>query len=167
MKTILLLALLLPGFAYADEMFKCVKDGRTTFQDSPCDDASKSTVFQKGSSGGMAGCYVIDFAGWESGRHPELMAVVAAGNGTYTLESGSGKEKVRIPMKRATPDELLAVGQGFHVRLKDGVSMKWDQGTPNQKPVGIYKGVDDSGKDILFGFFFLSNGLATKVVCPH
>ena len=145
---------------FAGDLYKCVKDGRTSYQSTPCDTTSKATQVQTAAASSMLGCYVADMPGFENG-----FQVKRTGNDSFTLETSSGKDKLNLPMKTSTPQELRDIGSTFHLTLREGVSMKWDKDTPNQKPIGLYKGKDAAGKDMVFAFFFLANGPAIATQC--
>jgi hypothetical protein len=111
----------------------------------------------------MIGCYIAKFDGFESGSNgtSERFEIRApASSGSELLFQGG-----TLPLKRATLDELKEVSKSFHVHLRDGFSVKWPQGTPNQKPIGVYEGRGEDGKNLILAFFFMSNGLATRVSC--
>jgi Domain of unknown function (DUF4124) len=160
MKRILLLVCLTTNVACAADLYKCVKDGRTSYQSNPCEGTSSATQLQAGHANSLPGCYVVDLPGFENGFEIKRTA-----NDSFKLDTASGKDKQSLPMKSATPEELREVGAAFHLNLREGVSVKWDKGTPNQKPIGVYKGQDERGKEVVFAFLFLANGLATKAQC--
>jgi len=180
MKALLLLLLLVltPGTANAAGLYKCAKNGHSSYQDTPCDRASSQTQLQAGGTNPMIGCYVAKFPAWESAGtgSSEQFEIRAVTSGEYDLQFQEGKN---IRLKRATPEELRDVSNGFHLHLSDGLSMKWLPDAPNKpytddarqsreqnrKPIGIYRGRLADGKNIIFVFFFISNGLATKVDC--
>jgi hypothetical protein len=168
MKALLLLVLLavIPGIVNAASLYKCSRNGQSSYQDSPCDHTSSQTKLQPGGVNPMLGCYVARFPAWESAGtgHSETFEILAITGSEYRLQFREEKNKQSIPMKRATPEELRAVSEGFNAHFSDGISMKWPQGTPNQKPVGVYKGKAD-GKSVIFAFFFMSNGLAERTEC--
>ena len=109
----------------------------------------------------LTGCYSTDITGLEGG-----FALQPAANGDFTLDAGRGKDLVSLPMKTATAAELRLVSENFHLALSEGVSMKWPPGTPNQRPVGVYRGRDGSGKDVVMGYFFFGAGVLVKKGCP-
>jgi hypothetical protein len=143
MKAILLLVFLATNGAYAADLYKCVKDGRTSYQSTPCDGASNATQLQAGRANSLPGCYVADLPGFENGFEIKRTA-----NDEFKVDTTSGKDKQSLPMKSATPEELRDVGKAFHLNLREAVSMKWDKGTPNQKPIGVYKGETKEGKTL-------------------
>jgi len=87
-----------------------------------------------------------------------------ANNYRLFYEDERGKRE-SLPMKMATPEEIEAVGNAFRLILTDGVSVDWRPGTPNAKPIGLYKGKDTAGKEIHFAYLFLANGPASKRPC--
>jgi hypothetical protein len=163
MKLFMLWLVLVPGVTNAAEMYKCAKNGHSSYQDKPCGPASSQTQFQNSHASSMIGCYVAKFAAFDSGSNgssEQFEIRASASSGSELLFQGG-----TVPLKRATPDELREVSKGFHVHLSDGFSAKWPQGTPNQKPVGVYQGRGEDGKELILAFFFMSNGLATRVSC--
>ena len=59
--------------------------------------------------------------------------------------------------------QQIATGAGFEI--SEGLSVKWPPDAPNQKPVGLYKGRNRDGKDVVFAYFFFDAGLATRIPC--
>ena len=155
---LLALAVAATGGVHAADVHKCVIDGRTTYQGTPCPTASASTSSLSSTTSSMTGCYVVDMPGFENG-----FQVKRTGSEEFVLETP--KDKQSLAMKTATPEELHDVSAAFHLRLREGVSLKWNKGTPNQKPIGVYKGQDAGGKEIVFAYFFMANGLATAAPC--
>jgi Domain of unknown function (DUF4124) len=165
MKSLIVVLLMFSGVAHA-AVFKCVSDGKVSYQDHPCDKASETIKLPIGpAESAMAGCYEVDFYA-EAGTQTERYQLKGIGNDEFKLDSVGGKEKTSLSMKKATSEEMKSVGASFHLDIKEGVSMKWEKGTPNQKPVGLYKGVDAEKKNVILVFFFLSNGLGRIVPCP-
>lgn len=166
MQLLLLVLIFVSGMANAD-LYKCANGSKSSYQDHPCDGESKTTLLQKNHTRSMAGCYSIDFKKWEIGTKNERFRVTSIGNGEYTMD-GIGKKPSgsSIPMKTATADELREVGDAFKFSAKDGISIKWNKDTPNQKPIGFYRGTDSQGQAIILAFFFLENGLAKEIPCP-
>jgi len=83
----------------------------------------------------------------------------------YDVESLGAPQPVVLHMKNATADELEAVGSAFGLRIRDGISMKWDKDTPNQRPVGLYRSIDGKGGARVIAYFFLANGFAKPAAC--
>jgi hypothetical protein len=162
-KLFILSFFLFPGVSSATEMYKCTKNGHSSYQDKPCGPSNSQTQLQTGQTNSMIGCYVAKFPAFESSSSgsSEPFEVRASASSGYELQFQGGT----VPLKRATPDELREVSKGFHVHLSDGFSVRWPQGTPNQKPVGVYEGHGEDGKTLILAFFFMSNGLATRVSC--
>jgi len=160
-----LLLLLFSGYASA-EVYKCVTSEKTTYQDHPCSAASKSMLVKIRATQSMAGCYQIDFPGDEEAPPAEQVRVVAAGGGTFNMISISGKEKTILHMQNASAEDMSAVGSKLHLKVGAGISVKWDKGSANQKPIGLYRATDEQGNSVIFAYFFLSNGFAKEISCP-
>lgn len=166
MKSALLLVVwlgFLSGAAQAADLYKCSVGGHTSYQDRPCAPASRQTRVDTRPAGSMVGCYVAKFSAFDGGGsgRSERFEIRATAPSEFELRM----QGETLPMKTATPEELRDLSKGFQVRLLDGVSMKWPAGTPDQKPVGVYRGRDKDGKELILAFFFLSNGPATRVAC--
>lgn len=114
----------------------------------------------------FAGCYQIGDS-VSAGKAANRLKVKANGNGEFSLsgidEKPTGKE---IPLKTATPEEIGRVSEAFNLSITNGISMKWIEGTPNQKPIGFYRGTDGQGRAFMFAFFFMENGMAKRIACP-
>src|SRR5258708_6212948 len=113
---LLLLAFVVTDIGYAADIYKCVKDGNTSYRDTPCEAGSKATPLETGHKSSLLGCYASDISGFDA------FQIKHADSG-FVLEAGSGKDHQRLPMKTATSEELDDVGKAFHVKLSDGVSV--------------------------------------------
>ena len=166
MKFLILVLLFISSTADAD-IHRCMIGNKPTYQDKPCVGETKPKSPQQDTTSSMTGCYSIDFPGWESGTNNEKFRVTSIGNGEYKMDDiGKKSSNMSIPMKNATPEELKVVGDAFKFSANEGISMKWNKDTPNQKPIGFYRGTDIQGQAIVFAFFFLSNGIAKEILCP-
>jgi hypothetical protein len=164
----LVLACLLAGTSAQADIFRCMIDGRTTFRDKPCPPGE-----QQSTTGNMnpviAGCFAIDFAGWESGRQTEVMRF-GGSEGHYTMDSPTpaGPQSAVVPMRRATSAELRDAARLLKFDVTDAMVWVVPPGTPNQPalPIGLYKG-RDAYRDLGYFFYgFLSSGPAKPVPCP-
>ena len=82
-------------------------------------------------------------------------------------EVSQGKPVPPFRMKRATADELRALGNTFGLVLREGVSVEGNaQSVANYKPVGMYLGKDKAGEDVILAYFFFASTLATRISCP-
>jgi hypothetical protein len=155
--------LLIPGVANATAMYKCAKNGHSSYQDKPCNPTSTQTKMKSTQKNSMIGCYIVKFSGFEnsSSGTSERIEIRASTPPGYELQSRG----VKMPLKLATPDELRQLSKGFHVHLSHGVSMNWPKGTPNQEPVGVYEGRGQDGKTLILAYFSMADGLATRVPC--
>lgn len=165
---VLLLFSLIPFSARAD-VYKCVKGGSVTFQDTPCEGANvKSTHIEDRDSGPFVGCFATTDT-----RVALYYEVRANGAGTYQLIDERNPLNSGVVLKRATDEELQAVSTGLHIRINDGLT-RYVQPPPNvyastsrygyryamnstpvAQPItasslyGIYQGVDAEGKPII------------------
>ncbi len=158
--TAALLLLVFAGDGRAADVHKCVTGGRTTYQSMPCEVPTNAPQSQQRRASALVGCYVANISGLENG-----FEVKRTDGADYKLEVTNGKDRTAIPLKAATPQEVQEVGAGFHLNLLEGLSVKWEAGTPNQKPVGLYRGGDQNGKEVYLAYFFFGNGLATRTQC--
>ena len=159
-ETIAVLLLLTATGAYAAEVHKCVKAGRTTYQSDPCEGPIAATQPPPSRTSSLGGCYVAEVQGLKDG-----FEIKWERNNAYRLNVTGGADRQTLAMKAATADEMKEVGKALGLILTDGVSVNWEEDSPNQKPVGVYKGMDGSGKEIVIAYFFLGAGLATKSPC--
>lgn len=170
-KNIIGLLLLMLSIHVHAELYKCTKDGKISYQQQPCENSSKELkkdikTSEIKYSVAMLGCYEVLFPGWESGSHTVKYSIKNVDRGKFELIDLNSKGKTTLPMKQATSEEITLLSKGLHLDINEGVSVVWNQGTPNQKPIGMYKGKDNKGNEIYFAYFFFSNGLAKKVACP-
>jgi len=150
------------------ELFKCVENGKTSYQDKPCAASSKTEVMSIGPArSSLTGCYEIDFPGFDSAapRSIERWRIATTDAEEYTLHSLAESKQPPLHMKKATTEERKVIEGAFGFRVTDGLSMKFDKETPNQKPVGLYRIVDAGGKPQVFAFFFMANGFAKPITC--
>lgn len=177
MKTVilvLLLALSVTSYSANGALFKCMKDGETTYQEGPCEAASNSTTMEVKREKAVNGCYQATFPPWETGKGTtEIFQIRTTSSGDIEMlganvNSADKRRSIEtIPMKHATRDELQQLSNASGLLLRDGVSMAGDQNiTPNYRPVGIYMGKDKAGNEIVFAYFFFSSALAKQVACP-
>ncbi|MEO8674220.1 MAG: hypothetical protein ABI569_01495 [Casimicrobiaceae bacterium] len=158
--SIALLALLSASGANAAEVHKCVKAGRTTYQSDPCEGPIAATQPRPSRASTLPGCYVAEVSGLKDG-----FEIKWEKNNAYRLNVTGGADRQTLAMKAATPEEMKEVGKALGLFLTDGVSVNWEDDSPNQKPIGVYKGMDGNGKEIVIAYFFLGAGLATKGPC--
>ncbi|MDG2538501.1 DUF4124 domain-containing protein [Dyella jiangningensis] len=165
MKYLALVCLLLATPVWGD-IYKCVKNGQVAYQEMPCDGASQQAHVTTSSANEFVGCFAMDTGSpWTNGEQHNL-AEIRAVNGGYALMIDGEPSRDPLMLKRATPGALSAVGEAFHLQATDGVTMVWRPGTPNTKPIGIYKVKDRTGHEGYFVFLFVANGLAHKQACP-
>lgn len=165
-KAALALGLLLPALAGA-EIYRCTIDGRLTFRDKPCpDQPAQAAAAAPGAA--MLGCYRLETAGWESGRQVSILRFLADGPGQYAMVSPDDPAKTRLPMRRATPEELRLAGTALRFPATDGLVMVVPKDTPNMPalPLGLYKGTDAYRDTVYFFYGFMANGSARQVECP-
>lgn len=155
-----------PVAARAD-LFKCVADGQTAYQDHPCAATSKSEALNVGAAtSAWAGCYEIDFPGFDSATpHSIERWRISQRGADFDVESLAAPTHALLHMKSASAEEIKAVGTALGLRIRDGISIKWDRDTPNQKPVGLYRRSDGAGHATLLAYFFLANGRAKPTAC--
>lgn len=144
----------------AGDVFKCTADGQTQYQSVPCEAKVLSRQLQSESRSSLLGCYVTPIKGLEEG-----VLVRRGSKSPYEMVVSEGKDVAALPMKVATTEERLEIGTAFGITVDEGVSMQWTPGTPNQKPVGIYKGRDKAGKEVLLAYLFFNSGFVSKSVC--
>lgn len=164
----LLLVLIIPITARAD-VYKCNKAGAVSYQETPCEGANvHATRIQDSDSGNFVGCFVT-----AESRYSRSIEVRANGAGTYQLIDELNPLGSGIALKQATNEELLAVSNGLHLKVSNGLSRYASQGgtvtiytsrfgsryvtrnTPVAQPItagslyGIYKGTDSEGRPIV------------------
>ena len=142
MKTITACILILGSFgcahsALAAEVYKCTVDGKIQYQGKPCEGSSPPALTQAEARSSLVGCYVTPMKGMEEG-----IVVRRGTNSPYELVFTEGKKSQALPLKLATPQELQQISSAFGVDVGEGLSMKWPPDTPNQRPVGLYRGRD-------------------------
>ena len=152
-----------PTKAQAD-IYRCMIDGRLTFRDAACPTQPApvaGTPIQQG-------CYMVDAAGWESGRQPFMVKISAKGSDRYLMTEPGSTAQTSLPMRRATPDELRAADAVLRLAADSAIVMEVPKGTPNMPalPIGLYRGRNQYRDAAYFFFGFLANGAARPVACP-
>jgi hypothetical protein len=165
MKTISACLLILGSFACAHpalaaEVYKCTIDGKTQYQGKPCDGSAPPPLTQAEARSSLVGCYATPMKGMEEG-----IVVRRGTNSPFELVFSEDKKSQVLPLKLATTAELQQISSAFGVDASEGLSMKWPSDTPNQKPIGLYRGRDRSGKDVILAYFFFDSGYASKAPC--
>jgi len=147
-------------FASAAEVFKCTVDGKVQYQGKPCEGAAPPAPTPAEARSSLVGCFVAPMKGMEEG-----FVVRRATKSPYELMVTEGKNSVALPLKLATPQEMQQISTGFGIDVSEGLSMKWPPDTPNQRPVGLYRGRDRRGKEVVLAYFFFDSGYATRSPC--
>jgi hypothetical protein len=146
--------------AFAAEVFKCTVDGHVQYQATPCEGAVPSERIQTGARSSLVGCYTTPMTGLKEG-----FAIRLGTSSPYELFFKEGKNSQGIPLKTATRQEMQRISAAFGIEVTEGLSMIFPPDTPNQKPVGLFKGRDAAGKDLVLAYFFFDAGIATKTTC--
>jgi hypothetical protein len=147
-------------FALATEVYKCTVDGKTQYQGKPCEGSAPSALTQAEARSSLVGCYVTPLKGMEEG-----IVIRRGASSPYELVSMEGKNSQALPLKLATLQEMQQISSAFGVDVTEGLSIKWPADTPNQRPVGLYRGRDRAGKEVVLAYFFFDNGYATRSQC--
>ena len=147
-------------FALAAEVFKCTVDGKVQDQGKPCEGSAPSAPTQAEARSSLVGCYVAPMSGMEEG-----FVIRRATKSPYELMVTEGNKSAALPLKPATLQEMQQISTGFGIDVSEGLSMKWPPDTPNQRPVGLYRGRDRTGKEVVLAYFFFDSGYATKSPC--
>jgi hypothetical protein len=146
--------------ALAAEVYKCTVDGKIQYQGKPCEGSGPLASTQPDPRNSLVGCYTTPMKGMEEG-----IVVRRGTNSPYELVFTEGKKSQALALKPATTQELQQISSAFGVDASEGLSVKWPPDTPNQKPVGLYRGRDRSGKEVVLAYFFFDSGFATKTPC--
>jgi hypothetical protein len=157
------LAVLHPAVGQAD-IYRCMIDGRLTFRDAACPTQPApvpGTPIQQG-------CYMVDAAGWESGRQPFMVKISNQGSDKYVMTEPGSTSKASLAMRRATADELRTADAVLRMAADSAVVLEVPNGTPNMPalPIGLYRGRNQYRDATYFFFGFLANGAARPVACP-
>ncbi|HTV84431.1 MAG TPA: DUF4124 domain-containing protein [Dyella sp.] len=114
---LLLLAALLPVSARAD-IYKCIKAGAVTYQDTPCEGANvQATHVDAPGSSNFVGCFSDGFNG--RGLSVEVRA---NGAGTYQLIDEHNPLAAGVTLRATTSEELQAISDGLHIHITEGLS---------------------------------------------
>jgi hypothetical protein len=163
-----LLLVLLSAHAHG-ELYKCVENGRTTYQDKPCAASSKTETLKIGpEKSSLIGCYEIDFGSFDAGapHSVERWRVAMQADDDYAVDSLTTKGNATIHLRPATAGEIKEIGTAFSLRVSDGLIVKMPKDTPNWRPIGLYRVVEASGARRILAYFFLANGFAKPITCP-
>ena len=162
------------------EMFKCTKDGRTTFQEQPCgEQGGAETKMQSSRPSAWVGCYQTISTGFDSGiQRTETFEVRQEGNALFTAPAKGDKEEMRMILKPASPEDLLAfkqkvLGRDFKGEVLSGLAMYGVKSNWNEKRtdgdagprMGFYWVSPATEEKALFALFPFHFAKATKVPC--
>jgi hypothetical protein len=150
----------LSSVAVAD-MYKCVKDGKASYQDSPCEGASpeKKLKGPGNPTGTMAGCYEFVYGG----TTVKYQAKTTSNGGIVVYQSGVSEP---FPMEQSGATALAALSKEVRMQLSDGISMKVDDIGTGQKYLGIYKGTLADGKEVIMSYVMDSAQYGKRITCP-
>jgi len=146
--------------ALAADVFKCIVDGKTQYQGTPCEASASSQRIQAEARSSLVGCYVAPIRGMEEG-----FVIRRTTSSPYELVVTEGKNSQALPLKLASRPEMQQISSAFGVDVTEGLSMQWPPDTPNQRPVGLYKGRDRAGREVVLAYFFFDSGFATRSQC--
>lgn len=104
------------------------------------------------------GCYVLDA---KSG----VWRITTGSKSPYVLIADEGKNRVELPLKIATSQELTTLSNASGAQITEGLSMIWPPDAKDTKPVGIYRVKERDGKEALIGYFFIGGGYLTRTKC--
>jgi hypothetical protein len=183
---LLLLVSMIPVSARAD-IYKCTKAGAVSYQETPCEGANvQATHIEDRDSNHFVGCFVT-----RDNQFSHSIEVRANGAGTYQLIDERNPLGSGMVLKQATNEELLAVGNGLHIKVTQGLSRYLSQGggtyvyttrtgsrySVRSVPVaptitaanlyGLYKGTDSDGREMTL--FYMGSGIpqgVEKSTCP-
>jgi len=166
----LALAVLLPAGDAGAEIYRCTKNGHTSFRDQPCGHTEKQARIG-GMEGALAGCYEIeDVDSWDGGSGAWRIRI-ASNNGGYELleysdigtGEGATREAANAPMRRATPEDLEMVAQRTKLRVTSGLVLS---GAADAPVSGLFNAWDTDGQVRTVGMFAFVNGYARRAACP-
>ena len=182
---LLLLISMLPMSARAD-IYKCSKAGTVSYQETPCEGANvQATHIEDRGSGYFVGCFST--AGY---RYAQTVEVRANGAGTYQLIDERNPLGPGTVLKQATHDELVAMGNGLHIKITDGLNRQTYQSdsarvymirygnrysqrsAPAPQPItsaslyGVYRGINSEGVPITLLYTGGTPQVIDKARCP-
>lgn len=146
---LLALALLAPGAAQA-VLYKCVNNGKSTYQDQPCAKGETQTALQSQGAyqGTLAGCYEFSF-----GNEGKTQYELKTDSGGSLLMYSIPHDKSALAMQSSSPGELERAGnsKGEHYDFAEGASahMTGSDGK-DYLQFGIFKARDQNGMNLLY-----------------
>jgi len=100
------------------DIYKCTKAGAVSYQETPCEGANvQEAHLQDRDSDRFVGCFVST-----NGRSSHYYEVRANGAGTFQLIDENNPLASGVVLKRATNEELQALGNGLHISISNGLS---------------------------------------------
>jgi hypothetical protein len=164
--------------AHAD-LFKCVKDGKTSYQEQPCPQGGAETKMQVYKPSAWVGCYQSNGRGWESGTHTENFEIKQERDLLYLPAGMEGKEETRLIMRPASPADLdgfnnaVLGGEKSGAKATSGLAMYGASIGDRQRIVEADRGVRagfywirGEGTDSLMAFFPFMFDKTKKIPCP-
>lgn len=158
------------------QLYKCEKDGRTSFQERPCESADRETrLDMPAGSGGSAweGCYAGDLGKWGGGGTEPITMRVRRGARGLELMLGDAPEA--LPVHRMTEEERRREGgtpfrNSMGMRLLDGLMVEGpvDGADPSKGrrayPI-LFRVQDASGRELLMTILPFTMGYLRQVSC--
>ena len=162
------LVLLQAGGAGA-AIYRCTENGRISYRDKPCAASEKQTRMGQGV---LAGCHEIeDVSEWTGGSGTWIIRIAADGEDYQLREhfpaadpAARQADPQSVALRRATLDELDAVGLQFRLKATSGYVL--DMPDAGAGTMGLFNTWDHSGTVQLVGLFSFANGPARRVACP-
>lgn len=158
MRLFILLFAILPFAASAADVYRCQINGRTEYQNKPCDAAATSSQLQAEPRSDLIGCYRPEETKSDTWR------VARGTKSPFVLSSMTGDRKAEVPLKVASPAELTALSDGS-IQFLSGLSVSWPPNATNTKPLGVYRVRERGGKEGFIALLYMSAGYVTPVKC--
>jgi hypothetical protein len=165
--------------ASSAQIYRCVQDGRTSFQETPCDaGGAQSRLAATPRTRGWEGCYIGDFGKWGGGRGTPLPMQIRRSGDTLVAALGDGPQgdlPDTMPVRPYTAQELAREqtslgGTRNPAPVLDALGwvMPADRGDASkgsQLVPFLYWTLDDDGSEVLVGILPFTGGFVFKIRC--
>lgn len=108
------------------ELYKCVKDGKTTYQEQPCGDRGAAEMrMQASKPSGWVGCYrsIAPAIGTGAVSNKETIEVRQEGSTLYSYLGMEGRHETRLIWAPASPRQMGLMRDAMAGKERDGIDI--------------------------------------------
>ena len=160
--SLILAAAMLAASPAKAQIYSCTVNGKTDFQDRPCQTGSASKTVVAPDAGDMlVGCFETDMSTKRVQSVNRVKIRKVPGKG-YELTNTNQSGLKGVFLSPATDQEMKTLSKSIFVEVTHGLRLI-EQG----KPHGLYRAIDKQGKEVFYFYWREdhANPFAKKVAC--